>query len=296
MSTHLQLDTLRQLTETTRLARNEHGVEFLIVERPEGNALISLLGAQLLHFAPKNQPNWLWLSKTSKFDGSRAIRGGVPLCWPWFGPSPARVGLGKPQHGFARTSTWQLDGISESRENTLIHLSLSTSDASRAIWPHEFELEMDILLGESVTLLLTSRNSGTTPWTYSGALHSYFEIAKPEAVRVNGLGARYIDQLDNASIKPGGLFTLDQPVDRIYDQPKDNITLERGHPTLTLHNHNADSVVVWTPWLNGANMPDFDDEGWRSMLCVETAITSPTGVTLAPEEEHSLCVRIEAVN
>ncbi|MGL4205456.1 MAG: D-hexose-6-phosphate mutarotase [Aeromonadaceae bacterium] len=296
MITHLQLDTLRQLTDTTRLARNEHGVEFLIVERPEGEALITLLGAQLLHFAPKNQPKWLWLSETSKFDGSRGIRGGIPLCWPWFGPSPERVGLGKPQHGFARTSTWQLDGISETGENTLIHLSLCASDATREIWPHEFELEMDILLGDSVTLLLTSRNSGTTPWTYSGALHSYFEIAKPEEVRVSGLGERFIDKLDGSAIKPGGLFTLDQAVDRIYDRADEVITLERGYPTLTLHNHNADSVVVWTPWLGGANMPDFDDDGWRSMLCVETAITSPTGVTLAPEEEHSLCVRIEAVN
>lgn len=296
MNTSLQLDTVRQLTNTTHLARNAHDVEFLVVARPDGEAVISLLGAQLLHFAPKNQPNWLWLSKSSKLDGSRGIRGGVPLCWPWFGPSPERVGLGRPQHGFARTLAWQLDGISETTENTLIHLSLSASDASRELWPHEFELELDILLGDSVTLLLTSRNTDTTPWTYSGALHSYFEIARPEAVRVSGLGERFIDKLDNSTLKPGGLFTLDQAVDRIYDQADEKIVLERGYQTLTLHNHNADSIVVWTPWTGGANMPDFDNDGWRSMLCVESAITDPAGITLAPDEEHSLCVMIQAAN
>lgn len=297
MNTSLQLDTVRQLTNTTHLARNAHGVEFLVVTRPESEAVISLLGAQLLHFAPKNQPNWLWLSKSSKLDGSRGIRGGVPLCWPWFGPSPERVGLGKPQHGFARTLAWQLDGISETTKNTLIHLSLNANDITRSVWPHEFELELDILLGKSVTLLLTSRNTDTTPFTFGGALHSYFEIAKPEDVRVTGLGDRFIDKLENATIKPGTVFTLNQAVDRIYDHADEKITIERGHPTLTLHNHNADSVVVWTPWIEGAKaMPDFDDDGWRNMLCVETAITDPAGITLAPDEEHSLCVMIQAAN
>ena len=295
MSSLLNLETVRQLTETTRLARNSAGIEFLVVNRPQSEAIISLFGAHLLHFAPRNSTPWFWLSSEAILDGGRGIRGGVPICWPWFGPSPERVGLGKPQHGFARTSLWQLDGISDSPDSTLLHLSLQDSEATRAIWPHSFTLEYDLLIGDDLTLMLTSRNEGDTPLVYSGALHSYFTIAAPEKVQIHGLGASYVDKLDSSREKEAGIFSLDRAIDRVYTQPGPSTELQTGSHHLVLDHGNADSIVVWTPWVEGsAAMNDVNNDAWTQMVCVETAITAPSGIAVPPDDEHSLFVKISS--
>ncbi len=293
MQTSLKLETIRQITETTCLAKNDLGLEFLVVSRPESEAIISLFGAHLVHFAPRNQSPWFWLSSEAVLDGSRGIRGGVPICWPWFGPSPERVGSGKVQHGFARTTPWQLDGIRDTSEGTLIHLSLQDSEASRTIWPHAFSLEYDLLINEELTLLLTTRNTGETPLIYGGALHSYFSISDPKAVAVQGLGATYIDKLDQMHEKPADVLRVNGPLDRIYNQPESVTEFMTGEHRLQLRHGHADSVVVWTPWVEGAHtMNDVNDEAWQQMLCVETAITCPAGITVQPDDEHSLSVTI----
>ena len=293
MQTSLKLETIRQLTETTQLARNDAGLEFLVVIRPDSEAIISLFGAHLIHFAPKNQSPWFWLSREAVLDGSRGIRGGVPICWPWFGPSPERVGLGKVQHGFARTSVWQLDGISDASDGTLLHLSLQDSDDSRALWPHHFTLEYDLLIGHELTLMLTTRNEDDNPLIYNGALHSYFSITNPEAVSISGLGPRYLDKLEQGREKASATFALNQAIDRIYTQPEGSNRLQTGDHELQLQHGNADSVVVWTPWIEGARaMNDVNDDAWTQMVCVETAITSPAGVCVPAHDEHSFSVTI----
>ena len=293
MLTSLKLETIRQLTETTRLARNEAGLEFLMVTRPDAEAIISLFGAHLIHFAPKNQSPWFWLSREAVLDGSRGIRGGVPICWPWFGPSPERVGFGKVQHGFARTSVWQLDGISDASDGTLLHLSLQDSDESRTLWPHRFTLEYDLLIGNELTLMLTTRNEDDTPLLYNAALHSYFSIATPESVTISGLGPRYLDKLAQGREKSSDTFALNQAIDRIYTQPEGSNQLQTGTHELLLQHGNADSVVVWTPWIDGARaMNDANDDAWTQMVCVETAITSPAGVRVQANDEHSFSVTI----
>jgi glucose-6-phosphate 1-epimerase len=293
MYTSLKLEKVRTLTETTHLARNDAGVEFLVVSRPESEAIISLFGAHLIHFAQRDQRPWFWLSSEAVIDGSRGIRGGVPICWPWFGPSPERVGLGKPQHGFARTSLWQLDGISDYEESTLLHLSLQDSEASRAIWPHAFTLEYDLLISDDLTLMLTTRNESEAALIYSGALHSYFAVSAPESVTITGLGPSYLDKLDQGKEKNSGIFQLNEPIDRVYTQPETITRLEAGSHQLTLEHGNADSIVAWTPWIDGAKaMNDVNDDAWTQMVCVETAITSTAGLVVQPDNEHSLSVKI----
>ncbi len=287
MIERFQLTTLRQLTPTVRLATNPSGQTFVVVERQESEAVIALFGAHLMHFAVHGQP-LLWMSETSALDGSRPIRGGVPVCWPWFGPSPARVGAGKPQHGFARTQIWTLDGVSEQDSDTLIHLSLTDNDESRALWPFAFELELDIQVGESLTMMLTSRNTGTEPLVYNSALHTYFQTSAPEQVRVTGIGPVYRDKLQQGKEVSETAFVLDQPVDRVYFQPEPVVQVSTGRHALTLDNYQADSVVVWNPWQAGAaSIVDFHDAGWQDMVCVETCITAADGVTIAPDEEHT---------
>ncbi|MGL4932998.1 MAG: D-hexose-6-phosphate mutarotase, partial [Aeromonas sp.] len=267
---------------------NAAGLPVLTVNNAFAKADISLFGGHVLSYQRHGEPASIWLSDKAVLDGSKPIRGGIPLCWPWFGPAPARVGSGKPSHGFARTTLWDLDGVSDHPDGTLVHLSLRDSDTTRAVWDQAFELELDVLVGKELSLVLATRNTGTAPLVYGGALHTYLAISAPEAVSVTGLGEPYADKLTGQDAKQQGALTLNGALDRIYWQPEVKVCVKDGARETLVVSGNHDSVVVWTPWLAGATaMADMSDDGYRTMLCVEAAIAGDAGVTVAPDEEHS---------
>ncbi|MFM5382793.1 D-hexose-6-phosphate mutarotase [Aeromonas veronii] len=283
------MQSIRPLTANCKLANNAAGLPVLTINNDYAKAEISLFGAHVLSYQRHGEPASIWLSDKAVLDGSKPVRGGIPICWPWFGPAPARVGSGKPSHGFARTTLWMLDGVSDHADGTLVHLSLRDSDATRALWDHPFELELDVLVGKELSLVLTTRNTGSQPLTYSGALHTYLQISAPEAVSVSGLGEPYADKLTGQDAKQQGALTLSGPLDRVYWQPEALVKVQDGERETRVVSGNHDSVVVWTPWLEGATaMADMSDDGYRTMLCVEAAIAGEAGVTVAPDEEHSL--------
>ncbi len=296
MLEQLQLTTVRRLSASCELARSAEGQEFLCINNHQGNAIIALYGAHVLHYQPTGKPPLIWLSQQAVLDGSKPIRGGIPICWPWFGPAPARVGSGRPAHGFARNRVWSLTGVSDSPAGTLVHLSLLDDDATHAQWDHEFELDLDVLIADSLSLVLTTRNTGSQPLTYNGALHTYLSVDDLDAVRVEGLGPVYCDKLDGSQEKPLlAPLAISGPLDQIYLQPEACTRVQEPGRTLTLVNGNHDSIVVWNPWAEGARaMADMDDEGYRHMLCVEAAITGSEGITVAPDEEHCLSCVIRA--
>ncbi|HDZ8831577.1 TPA: D-hexose-6-phosphate mutarotase [Aeromonas dhakensis] len=278
----------RSLTAHCTLSHHPAGQPLLTVDNGYAKAEISLFGAHVLSYQRHDEPASIWLSDKAVLDGSKPIRGGIPLCWPWFGPAPARVGSGKPSHGFARTSLWTLDGVSDHGDGTLVHLSLRDNETTRQLWPHAFELELDVLVGKELALVLTTRNTGKEPLVYSGALHTYLQISSPEAVSVSGLGEPYADKLTGQDGQQQGALTLNGPLDRVYWQPDAQVSIQDGERQTRVVSGNYDSMVVWTPWLEGAiAMADMSDDGYRTMLCVEAAIASEAGVTVAPDEEHS---------
>ncbi|MGL5660635.1 MAG: D-hexose-6-phosphate mutarotase, partial [Aeromonas sp.] len=262
------MQPIRPLTANCKLANNGAGLPVLTINNDFASAEISLFGAHVLSYQRHGEPATIWLSDKAVQDGSKPIRGGIPLCWPWFGPAPARVGSGKPAHGFARTHRWELDGVSDHQDGTLVHLSLRDSNATRALWDHFFELELDVLVGKELSLVLTTRNTGTKPLTYGGALHTYLAISAPEAVSVTGLGQPYADKLTGQDGEQQGALTLSGPLDRIYWQPDERVKVQDGERDIQVVSGNHDSVVVWTPWLAGATaMADMSDDGYRTMLC-----------------------------
>ncbi|MGY3886565.1 D-hexose-6-phosphate mutarotase [Aeromonas aquatica] len=283
------MQPIRTLTAHCSLSHNETGLPLLTIDNAYAKAEISLFGAHVLSYQRHGEPASLWLSDKAVLDGSKPIRGGIPLCWPWFGPAPARVGSGKPAHGFARTTLWSLDGVSDHEDGTLVHLSLRDTDASRALWPHAFELELDVLIGKELSLVLTTRNTGNSPLVYNAALHTYLQISSPAAVSVTGLGAPYLDKVTGGQpAQQQGALTLSGALDRIYLQPEPRVTVQDAERATHVVSGNHDSIVVWTPWLEGASaMADMSDDGYRTMLCVEAAITAEAGVVIAPDEEHS---------
>ncbi|WP_407644456.1 D-hexose-6-phosphate mutarotase [Dongshaea marina] len=283
----------RSLTQYTQLKRNSENLEFVVIDNPKATATISLFGGHLCHYQRHNEPAIIWMSQTAQFDGKRPIRGGIPICWPWFGPAPKRVGSDKQSHGFARNHNWQLDGVSEHPDGTLVHLSLCDNPLTRALWDQPFELQLDILVGDELKLILTSVNSGDTPLVYSGAMHSYFNISAPENASLKGLGPRYYDSLTQSDGTQQGDFSFAGPVDRIYLEPETEVILKDRDRNLKILSGNHDSIVVWNPWIEGAKaFTDMPDNGYQSMLCAETAITAAEGVTVSPGEEHCLSLTI----
>jgi glucose-6-phosphate 1-epimerase len=268
------------------------------VDNAHARARIALHGGQLLSFRPKAaDASWLFLSPHAVFQDGQPIRGGVPICWPWFGPDP--LGLGRPNHGFARTSRWTLLQREESAEGTQLVLGLRDTPQTRALWPHAFELRLELHIGATLRLALITRNSGGQPFEITQALHSYFAVSDPTQARVTGLDG--IHYLDKAAGAPGTLHTqqgavvFEGEVDRVYTGAPPTLgLLDLGTGrALQLHSSGSRSAVLWNPGpLLAARMADLGVAGQQRFVCVETANVAPELVQVAPGGEHRMGVEI----
>ena len=159
----------------------DNGFQYIEISNASVRAKIALQGAHLFHYEPVAELPLLWLSKASFFETGKAIRGGVPVCWPWFGKHPANSKL--PQHGFARISLWEMLEAKEIDEHTTeLIFKLQPSAESLQLWPHKFELLLAITVGQTLTLVLTTRNCDTRAFEVTAALHSYFAVENIEKV------------------------------------------------------------------------------------------------------------------
>ncbi|MCE2596712.1 D-hexose-6-phosphate mutarotase [Motilimonas cestriensis] len=295
MIDHLKLTTKQPLSPSVQLMTDANQVEFISIAHPNAQACFTLHGAHLIHFQPTGKAPIIWLSKTAVFDNNKAIRGGVPICWPWFGAPAAELGNGLPSHGFARNTQWQLGDISEDESAVTISFKLVDTPATQALWPHSFELTLTATIGDSVQLSLTTKNTGNESLTYLAALHTYLNISAPEKTSVAGLGPTYVDSLDNKCMKNGAeKLSIAGPIDSLYIEPTDKVTLmDSGYDReLAIQSSGHDTIVTWTPWVEGARgMADMPDDGYQTMLCLEAAITG-TAVEVAPGQTHILSTSI----
>ena len=268
---------------------DEKGYVMLTLDNAFAHAKIALQGAHLFHFQPRNRPPLLWLSETARFERSKAIRGGIPVCWPWFGAHPEDDSL--PNHGFARTSIWHVEAISAHDDgSTTILLELRDDEATRRLWPHRFSLQLAVTVADTLTVSLTTKNLDTVPFTVSAALHTYFAISDIEKVKINGLErCRYFDQLDGGTKEQKDAVTVEEETDRIYlDTPKQLELHDQGR-TVVIAQEGSKSCIVWNPWIEKTKrFDDMPDEAYRSMLCIETANVLDDARTLLPGEEHLL--------
>ena len=266
-----------------------NGFQYVEIINASARAKIALQGAHLFHYERVAEAPLLWLSKKSFFEAGRAIRGGVPLCWPWFGKHPSDSEL--PQHGFARTSLWELLEVGEIDEHTSeVRLQLQSSVRSLQLWPHKFELILVITVGRRLTLALTTRNCDVHPFEISAALHSYFAVEDVEKVHVEGFaGKSYFDNLTGEEHTQQGYITVFEEVDRVYRKVEYPLTLQDQARTLHIDAQGSSSAVVWNPWIEKCTaMADMEDDAYKTMLCIETANAPGDARMLAPGEEHTL--------
>jgi D-hexose-6-phosphate mutarotase len=261
----------------------------------DADATVALHGGHVLSFQPRGEEPALWLSEHSSYQPDKAIRGGIPVCWPWFGPHPADAG--KPAHGFARTSSWTVLGTETSGSPAKLRLGLTDSDTTRALWPHAFELELIVSVGLALDVELVIRNPGTAAFVCTGALHSYFAISDIARVTVGGLDGRmYLDKVeDYARFQQSGSIAIDRETDRIYLDTTDACTIvDAGWDrTIRIGKRGSRTTVVWNPWAaRAAQLADFGDEEYHRMVCVETANAAGDEITIPPGGEHRLATVI----
>lgn len=264
----------------------------IAIRNGAAEAMIMLQGAHVLSFQPHDQQPVLWVSQQARFESGKAIRGGIPLVFPWFGPHPSDPS--KPQHGFARTMLWEVLGTSAGAEGTTqVRLGLHDNDQTRELWPQAFALEYVVTVGNVLEAELIVRNTDEVAYTWTGALHSYFTVGDVRQVAITGLdGTTYIDQVDAMQRKTQhGDITFDSETDRIYLAT--DATCEIHDPVLyrriQVAKQGSRSTVVWNPWIDKSRaMADFGDDEYPGMVCVETANAADDAVTLAPGAEHRL--------
>lgn len=275
--------------------KNGYGnLRYLELRFNEAEAHLYLHGAHVLHYQPAGQAPVLWHSQMSAFEPEKSIRGGIPVCWPWFGANPNDPE--QPVHGVARLKEWEIVNKLATTTTTTVTLKLPAS------WYPNASLQLTVELNDQLSVTLTTVNTGDTDLYFTEALHSYFAIQDIHAVNVSGLeGQRYINQLDPAALlqtQIGPIF-FSAETDRIYiDTPHDCTLIDLPlNRSIHISKENSLSTVVWNPWVDKSmRMPDFGDREFLEMVCVETANCGSNAVILSPGKTHALRLNIQVQN
>jgi D-hexose-6-phosphate mutarotase len=270
------------------------------ISNGQASASLCLQGAHLMRWKPNSQPvPVIWLSRDAKLAAGKSIRGGVPVCWPWFGAHASESGF--PGHGYARTVPWQVveSGI-EPGGATRLSLRLMPSDKTRAQWPHECTLDLTVIVGETLRMEMVTENTGTSSFVIGEALHTYFQIGDIGTVRVTGLaGCDYWDKVGDSTLKQQvGAITFWGETDRVYINTAAECVIEDDKLKRRIHvaKSGSHSTVVWTPWTEKATkMGDMGQpDGWREMVCVESVNAIDNVVNIAAGTRHTLIVEYRA--
>lgn len=247
--------------------RRLDGLDVVVVDHPRVRAAVALQGAHLIAWQPAGEEPVLWLSDASLFQEGTAVRGGVPVCWPWFGPA------GKPSHGFARISDFELESSEEDGQGARLEFVLRSDELTLAMWPHEFELRLRFRLGADCEITLEARGD----FESTGALHSYLHVGDIDGVAVAGLGTPYLDQVSGGHGSQDGALSFPDRTDRVYTAPEVVSRIEQPalKRTVVIRHHGNTDVVAWNPGPElSHSMADLTDEGYRGFVCVETARVS----------------------
>lgn len=268
----------------------------LEIHHPLCSGRVALHGAHVLDWAPTGQAPVLYLSPTAVYKAGKAVRGGIPICWPWFNAHPTNPAL--PAHGLVRGRFWELHHADENASGVSLTFALGSSDETRKQWDADFEALLHVHMGSTLRLGLTARNTGSAAWNMTGALHTYFTVGNIADVTITGLeDADYLDTVGGRTPRhQTGAIQIGQEVDRIY---RSTATVEiedrKLGRVIRVEKGGSGSTVVWNPWIDKAKaIGDMPDEDYLGFVCVETANAWEDVITVAPGSEHELWTRISA--
>jgi D-hexose-6-phosphate mutarotase len=292
-----EIDRLNQqfaIHEHLRFESGPGGLVVAQVDNPHASAMIATQGAHVMTYQQHGEEPLLWLSKHAKFASGKSIRGGVPICWPWFGPHGTEPSY--PGHGFARTVPWE---VSATRllDNGATHIEFRLPESSRnpAQWPHVSEVFVHITVGETLGIELVTRNTGDQAFILGDALHTYFAVSDVRRIVIHGLeGCSYIDKVEGSegNHQADGV-SIRMETDRIYQgSERDCVIDDPGFGRrIRVAKKNSRTTVVWNPWIEKAQkMGDFGENGYLGMVCVESANAADDVVNMLPGDEQRLAV------
>ena len=281
---------------TAQVTAGKGGLPMVRVTSPLATGEVCLYGAQVTQWKPAGAEEVLFLSEKSYWEPGHAIRGGIPVCFPWFGDKADDANA--PKHGYVRTREWRLDSLSALDDGSVTLVCITENDAStRTLWPHEYCVAYRITVGSKLRLEFTVINRGKSPMRFEEALHSYFHVGRAEDITVAGLeGLTYLDKTDAYRQKAqAGELKIIEETDRIYlntSSPVDVMDAALGRVIRT-EKVNSETTVVWNPWSEqAAKLADFGNDEWRRMVCVEASNVQASAIQLDPGEEHTMRVTL----
>jgi glucose-6-phosphate 1-epimerase len=265
-----------------------NGFEYIEVKNKVAEAKVALQGAHLFHYERAGEEPLLWLSEASDFELGKAIRGGVPVCWPWFGFNEDKS---LPQHGFARTALWEfVDSDEVDAKTTTLTFKLTHNEKTLQIWHYKFLLELKITISDKLIMELKTTNLDESAFKISQALHTYFRVLHISDVAIKGLDNKpYLDALIWKKELQDGDISFSQEVDRVYQEVDGEIVLSDKNRTIHIKNDGSSSVVVWNPWIEKTlRMSAMAPNAYEQMLCIESANAFDDARVLKPQESHTL--------
>lgn len=265
-----------------------NGFSYIEVKNRAAEAKVALQGAHLFHYARADKEPILWLSEISDFEVGKAIRGGVPICWPWFGFHEDKT---LPQHGFARVSMWEFvcsDEIDE--ETTALTFRFSHNEKTLQMWHYKFELELHVAISEKLTMKLKTTNLDSESFMLTQALHTYFKVSHISHVSIKGLDKKpYLDALTYKNELQESDITFNQEVDRVYQEVDGVIVLKDKNRDIHIKNQGSSSVVIWNPWIEKSKrVSALREDAYEYMLCIESANAFDDAMLIRPQKSHAV--------
>jgi len=283
-----------------RIVKGSGGLPVIDIENKFAKAVISLQGAHVLSWTPESQEDVIWLSENASFAPGKSVRGGIPICWPWFGAHESDSAL--PAHGLARTAMWEILCTEELEGgSTRITFTTTPQPENEHMWPADTTVQYLVTIGKKLEVELVTRNNGSDSIIIGQALHTYFNVGDIDKVLLHGLEDNsYLDKLEGfAEKKQRGPVSIEGEVDRVYIDTVSECVIEDKSlkRNITIKKRGSHSTVVWNPWQETAEkLGDMGEDGYKKMLCVESCNAANDVVTIAPGEAHHLWVQYQVLN
>ena len=272
-------------------AELEEDLVFIMVSNKHADAEICLYGAHVTSFKPRGNMDLLWMSPESSFEEGKPIRGGIPVCFPWFGPH--KTDSDKPQHGFGRLMYWDVVSTStNSSAESVIKLQLKSSEETKAYWPHDFVAEMTFVVGKKLTATLKVTNTSGEPFDYTCALHTYYSLSAIDSISIEGLqGVTYYNQLTGENgVQEEEKLEITEALTRHYLNTETPVIIDDSAFRRRIKVDKAGSKVttVWNPGAETcANIGDLPDDGYETFVCVEATNAFDYPICIAPGESFA---------
>lgn len=265
------------------------GLPFIHIQNEAAQAKICLLGATVMEYQPHGAAPLLWTSPNSQYALGAPIRGGIPVCWPWFGQASTP---GLPAHGFVRTRLWTVTQmLDETPQRSVVELACADDEATRQIWPYAFDLRLRVMVGAELSVALIATNTGTSPFPFSEALHSYFAISDIDNIQIDGLeNVPFLSKVHNyARFVEAEPIHIAKQVDRVYLDTESACTIHDSawNRHILVEKSGSRTTVVWNAWAKlSAEMADLGAEMYRQYVCVETVVGPQEQQVLPAGETH----------